>query len=58
MNMAVGVTHSKKKITIALLWLPTAPCDEVRNERERVYGLGQCVLDTPETSALGRADRD
>jgi hypothetical protein len=33
MNMAVGVTHSKKKITIALLWLPTAPCDEVRNER-------------------------
>ncbi len=30
-------------------------CDEVR---DRVYGLGQCVLDTPETSALGRADRD
>jgi hypothetical protein len=26
--------------------------------RDRMYGLEQCVLDTPETSALGRADRD
>ena len=26
--------------------------------RDRMYGLEQCVLDTPETSARGRADRD
>ena len=39
----------------SIIW--TGKCYEHRL-RDRVYGLEQCVLDTPETSARGRADRD